>query len=447
MNTGSLRRRIIMTTLPVLAVVLAAVVTAVTLLYRASLDRDLERRLTAAAGAMRQAWPAGQAKQLAFTLALEGIATDIVTGPPNAADPATAAAASARPDVSVARHDSLLVVRHTLPDGTQITYSASEVQNDRAVQRLLAIEIAVSLAALAVATLLVMRAATTALHPLTEVARTARRIASGERSQRLRPSRTDTQLGGMAAAFDQMLDALEAAITRAEHAETAMRNFLADASHELRTPIAALQASAEVLLREQPPRPERDTIEASLARDAVRLGRLVDDVLGLARAETQQQFAELDLNALIRQLADQAAERAPGTRITLGLGDRAMVHGDPDALRRLMHNLLDNALAAVPRTGGAVSVSVQRTDEHIEVRITDNGPGIPDAERERIFERYVRLTRSVPGHGLGLAIARRIARLHHGDLVCDAAATGAAFTLHLPPAAAGNALTWRMRGG
>lgn len=432
MNTGSLRKRIILTTLPVLAVVLAAVVTAVTLLYRASLDGDLERRLTAAAGAMRDAWPAGQGKQLAFTLALEGIATDIGAGPSGAADASAGAAASTRPSVSAARRGSLLVVRQTLADGTQITYSASEKRNDQAVQRLLAIEVAVSAAALALAALLVLRAAAFTLRPLTEVARTARRIASGERSQRLRPSRTGTDLGSMAAAFDQMLDALEAAITRAEHAEATMRAFLADASHELRTPIAALQASAETLLREQPVRPERDAIEASLARDAARLGRLVDDLLGLARAETQHRLAQVDLGDVVRQLAAQAAARAPGTRMGLDLCDRAVVPADGDALRRLLRNLLDNALAAVPATGGVVNISAQRTNEQLHVLITDNGPGIPDSQRERIFERFVRLTRATPGHGLGLAIARRIARLHGGDLVCDASATGAAFSLYLP---------------
>jgi signal transduction histidine kinase len=211
-----------------------------------------------------------------------------------------------------------------------------------------------------------------------------------------------------------------------------MRTFLADASHELRTPIAALQATAETLLREQPARPERDGMEASVARDAARLGRLVDDLLGLARAETHHRFAPVDFNAVVRQTADQAARHAPSTRITLDLCQQSAIHGDADALSRLLRNLLDNAVAAVPPADGAISISVQRTNEHIEALITDNGPGIPGSQRERIFERFVRLTQASPGHGLGLAIARRIARLHDGDLICNASTTGAAFTLRLP---------------
>src|ERR1700680_2072639 len=385
MNTGSLRKRVALTPLPLLAVVLASVVASVTLLYRASLDRDLRHRLTVAATAMRTMWPVGQGKQLAFALALEGIATDIRPGPLNAGQAPAGEPPSAQPGASGASRSSLLVLRQTLPDGTQVTYSASETQNQHAVGQLLAIETGVSLAALAVTALLLLRATTTALQPLTQVARTALRITSGDRSQRLRPARTDTELGGMAAAFDQMVDALEAAIARAEHAEAGMRTFLADASHELRTPIAALQATAETLLREQPARPERDAIEASLARDAARLGRLVDDLLGLARAETRHRFAPVDLNAVIRQSAGHAARRAPSTRMTLDLGQQSTIHGDADALSRLFRNLLDNALAAVPPAGGAVSISVQRTDEHIEALITDNGPGIPHAQRERIF--------------------------------------------------------------
>jgi two-component system, OmpR family, sensor kinase len=248
-NTGSLRKRAVLTTLPLLAVVLVAVVTVVTLLYRSSLDSDLRHRLAAAASVMRQAWPAGQGKQVAFSLALQGVATDIRAGPLNAGG----APANTPSGSDAAQRGSLLVMRQTLPDGTQITYSASEQETQSAVRRLLVIEAAVSLAALAVMALLLLRATTTALQPLTQVAQTALRISSGDRSQRLRPGRTDTELGSMAEAFDQMVDALDAAIARAERAEAGMRTFLADASHELRTPVAGPAGNR----RNTPPRAAR----------------------------------------------------------------------------------------------------------------------------------------------------------------------------------------------
>ena len=213
-----------------------------------------------------------------------------------------------------------------------------------------------------------------------------------------------------------------------------MRTFLADASHELRTPIAALQATAETLLREQPDRPERDAIEATLAREAARLGRLIDDLLGLARSESQQQFVLVDLAEIARQAADHTAHRATNVRITLRPCAPSPVLGDPGALHRLLLNLLDNAVAAVPSSDPTVSVSIRPLDGYIETTITDNGPGIPDTQRQRIFERFARLDPRTPGHGLGLAIARRIARHHGGELTCEPSPTGATFRLLLPSA-------------
>jgi signal transduction histidine kinase len=411
--------RIAVLTLPLLAAALAVVAAAVTVLYSASLDHDLRGRLSAAAAAMSQAWPAGQGKTLAPALALEGISTSI-GGPHRTSGPA----------VSV--HGSLLVLRQTMADGTTITYTASRSQAAGSVRQLLLIQVAVSLAVLALTALLVLRGTRMAVRPLADIARTALRIAAGDRAVRLRPTRCTTELGRMAAAFDQMVDAMDAAIGRAERAETTMRTFLADASHELRTPIAALQASAETLLREQPPRPERDALEASLARDAARLGRLAGDLLGLARVEARHQFVPVDLGALARDAADRIASRAPHVQITLILAERPVVSGDPDALARLLANVIGNALAAVPATGPAIAITIAAGPDLIELRVTDNGPGVPGCERDRIFERFHRLGTGTPGHGLGLAISRRIAREHAGDLVCLPSDTGASFALTLP---------------
>jgi two-component system OmpR family sensor kinase len=423
-NAGSLRTRVAVVTLPLLAAVLVAVAATVAILYRTSLDHDLRGRLTAAAAAMSQAWPSGQGKSLVPALALEGISTAI-------SGPRRPSAASIATTVFSAR-GSLLELHQTLPDGTTVRYSASENQISDALSRLILIEVAVSLGALALAALLLLQGTKVAVRPLTDIAQTALRIAAGDRTIRLRPAHTDTEVSRLAAAFDQMVDALDGAIGRAERAEAAMRAFLADASHELRTPIAALQASAETLLREQPSRPERDMIEASIARDAARLGRLAGDLLGLARLEALHQFVPLELGSLAREAIARIARRAPGVQITLLPGGPLTVAGDPDALPRIVANLLDNALAAVPAVAGAITITLTSNQDDAEIRITDNGPGIPEAERERVFDRYHRLDNSTPGHGLGLAIARRIAREHGGDLVCRPSVTGAEFSLTLP---------------
>jgi signal transduction histidine kinase len=422
MKTGSLRARVIVTTLTLLAIVLAAVVTAVTLAYRARLDGDLRNRLKDAGAAVEHAGSPGDAKPLVAGLALEGIATRIKP-------PAGRKTSDNRPTIQT--HGSLLTLQEGLPDGTRVSFSASRASIDHAVTNLLLIELLVAAGALAVATLLVVRGTRTALRPLSAVIETATRIAHGDTKLRLEPSRTDTELGSLAAAFDRMVGALDAAIEEARASDAATRRFLADASHELRTPVAALQASVETLLREQPERPERDRLEAAVARDSERLGRLVDDLLGLARLEARPTRVVVDLATLAGPLVEDAHERAPRASIILNADSNTTVRGDPDALERIFSNLIDNALTAT-QARGRIDVQLRGRNGYVEAQVTDDGPGVPEHERQRIFDRFVRLDPNKPGHGLGLAIARRIAQQHEGDLTCDDSASGASFTLRLP---------------
>jgi len=432
MKTGSLRARVSLTILGVLAIVLAAVVTAVTLAYRAKLESDLRSRLSGAASAVEHARSPLALKVLAPGFALEGIAINVTSATlARPGERASRALVGMRPGATVRARGSLLVLDEVFGNGTRISFSASNASVDHAVTSLLLVELLVAGAALALATLLVLRGTRTALRPLSTVIETATRIAAGDTKLRLNPSRTDTELGSLAVAFDQMLDALEAAIDEARASDAATRRFLADASHELRTPIAALQASVETLLREQPQRPERDRLEAAVARDSERLGRLVDDLLGLARLEAHAAHAATDLTSIARTLVDEARARAPRTTITLDAEDNMTISGDRDALERVLGNLVDNALAATA-PAGRIDVQLRRRSGYVEALVMDDGPGVPERERERIFERFVRLDPDKPGHGLGLAIARRIAHQHHGELTCDPVPNGASFTLQLP---------------
>jgi signal transduction histidine kinase len=435
MKTGSLRTRVSLITLTLLTVVLSVVVAAVTLAYRSKLDGDLHRRLAAAGTAVEHAGSGAAAKPLVQGLALEGIATSIESAVrPLPAGKRGLVSPPLKTGSFIRTRGSLLVLSEMLPDKTEVTFSASRGSVDRAVMSLLRVELLVAACALALATLLVLRVTRTALRPLSQVVETATRITAGDSKRRLEPSRTDTELGSMAAAFDRMVDALEAAVEDARASEAATRRFLADASHELRTPIAAVQARVETLLREQPQRPHRDRLEAALAREVARLGRLVDDLLSLARLEARPRREPITLAALATTAVEEASTRAPRAQLTVTADKDASVEGDPDALARVLRNLLDNSLAAIPPEG-SVHVQVERRDGHVEAQVCDNGPGVPEAERERIFERFVRLDASRPGSGLGLAIARRIARQHGGDLTCNAKEQGASFTLTLPTAA------------
>jgi len=135
----------------------------------------------------------------------------------------------------------------------------------------------------------------------------------------------------------------------------------------------------------------------------------------------------------VRPLVEDARMRAPDAAIALRADNDALVSGDPDALERVLRNLIENALAAI-KPNGQIDVQLRRRNGYAEAHIADDGPGIPEQDRKRIFERFVRLDPSKPGHGLGLAIARRIAHQHDGDLTCNATPTGASFTLRLPTA-------------
>jgi signal transduction histidine kinase len=211
-----------------------------------------------------------------------------------------------------------------------------------------------------------------------------------------------------------------------------MRTFLSDASHELRTPVAALQATAERLLRDQPPRPDRDAIEAQLARDSGRLGHLIDDLLNLARLDARERphREPVDLAELASAAVAATSTTDPAVRVELVTNGPVPATGDRDALLRAVRNLLDNAFAV----GDTVVVEVTETANGSTMSVSDNGPGVPADQRDRIFEPFVRLPRSPRGGtGLGLAIVRRTIESHGGTITCDPSPTGGArFTLQLP---------------
>jgi two-component system, OmpR family, sensor kinase len=432
-KTGSLRARVTVTTLALLVVVLAGVIAAVTIAYRSSRQGDLAGQLHAAADQFRDTPPGAATKILIGNLARQGIAVDV--RPSSLAGPAATPAASDQVAVNPGElSSSLVLLDQVLPDGTHVTLSASNAAIDGDVRQLLTIEILVAIAALLLAALLIRRVTGAALRPLADVSRTAARIAGGKTSERLRPTRPDTELGSMAAAFDDMVGALEAAVRQAKDSEATMARFLADASHELRRPIAAVQATAETLLREQPRRPTRDALEAALAGDAARLGRLVDDLLSLARldAPAPARSANVDLSVLAEAAIADTNSRALGGDISLDVSGAAAVKGDPDAISRIIRNLLENAVAAAG-PAGHVRLRVAKDAREARLSVEDDGPGVPATERERIFDRFVRLVPGTPtGSGLGLSIARRIARQHHGDLTCDGVERGARFILRLP---------------
>ena len=238
------------------------------------------------------------------------------------------------------------------------------------------------------------------------------------------------------AALARALVLLDRAVSEARASEAAMRTFLADASHELRTPVAALQATAERLLRDQPARPARDAIEAQLARDSGRLGHLIDDLLNLARLDARERPHREPVDLADLASAAVAATRTtdPAAHVELVTAGPVPATGDRDALLRAVRNLLDNAFAVAD----TVVVEVTQTANGPTMSVTDNGPGVPADQRERIFEPFVRLggrapqTRATAPASGSRSSAGRSNRTAARSRATPRPTGGARFTLRLP---------------
>ena len=211
---------------------------------------------------------------------------------------------------------------------------------------------------------------------------------------------------------------------------TAQRRFLADAAHELRTPITALRLQLQLLRRSSDPA-EREEAMGELESGITRAQRLVEQLLQVARTEpdgapTHQ--APVDLGQLVRSVVGTLSIKAEQRDIDLGAAAPAgiVIEGDVEQLTVLLNNLIENALRHAPH-GGVVDVEAWLHDACAELRVIDGGSGIPDAERERVFDCFYRgndgpaMSHEGGGSGLGLAIVRAIAQRHH-----------AAVSLHTP---------------
>jgi heavy metal sensor kinase len=270
------------------------------------------------------------------------------------------------------------------------------------------------------------------LRPLAEIATQARTITARAPESRLVVPDAGAELEDVAASFNRVLDRLGTALST-------QRRFMADASHELRTPVSIMATAAEVTLS-QPRRDEheyRDAL-AVVAQQSSRLARLVDDMLVLARADAggyPVNRAELDLDAVvdgcIRELAAQAA--AKRIHVTSRLVPIS-VTADEALLRRMLLNLLGNALTYTP-ADGAVDVQIVPLDGAVSIHLADTGPGIALDDRERVFERFVRLdpARAQGGAGLGLSIARWVAEAHGGRVeLLSSGPEGSVFAATIP---------------
>lgn len=365
----------------------------------------------------------------------------VVIGPDGSrltADPASPSLGTGPPAPGDRLGEPVVTREVELDGGVTVQVQATRAGVERTMDRVLLLEIIGSVAVLSLMLVLLVRASRMLLGPIDTVVETARSIAAGRTKQRLRPDRPDTELGRMAVAFDEMLDSLEAAIEQsreaeadARDAEARSRRFLADAAHQLRTPIAGLRASVDSLMRTSDPSQVERLLE-NLARETARTGRLVNSLLRVAELDRGGPIerTRVDLADIARAEVERSRILTPGLEIVIGGSDGPVeVDANGDAIAEALSNLLDNARRhALERVEVVV---VESLDEAI-VSVRDDGLPVPEGLEERVFERFASFD-DRGGSGLGLPIARSIARSHGGDVVY----TDRAFALRLPKPSAG----------
>ncbi|MCU1490055.1 MAG: phoR [Acidimicrobiaceae bacterium] len=317
---------------------------------------------------------------------------------------------------------------------------ASPINNiENTLSQLMVVELAVTGGALLGAILLGLWLVRVGLRPLRDVERTAEAIAGGDLEHRAPHANARTEVGRMAGAFNVMLERIETLVGDLRSSEHRLRRFVSDASHELRTPIAAVSAYAQLYARGAVSE-ERDVqrVMRGIERESGRMGRLVEDLLLLAKLDEHRPFDSepVELVGLAAEAVETSILVGPDWPVTLVAGDSVEVLGDRGALRQVLDNLLGNVRSHTPAgTQTTVNVSVNGSDAILEV--ADNGPGITEEQSELIFERFFRSdasrSRETGGAGLGLSIVAAIVHAHGGRVeAVGRPGGGAVFRVTLP---------------
>ncbi|GGU58098.1 sensor histidine kinase [Lentzea flava] len=304
-------------------------------------------------------------------------------------------------------------------DDVELVAVADQSEVDRAVGDLRVAFLLISLGALilvGMAGYALVRASTRALE---EVEQVAGEIAAGDLSRRVPVRRPGSEVGRLASALNTMLGQIEQAFAVRVSSENRMRQFVADASHELRTPLTSIRGYAE--LYRQGAAPDAGEVLRRIEDQAARMGVLVEDLLQLARLDSEQPLtlSTVDLVVLVTDAVHEARVRDPQRSVSLDLpGVPVLVDGDDARVRQVLTNLLDNALTHTP---AGSPIEVRLTPDVIEV--ADHGPGMEPEQAARVFERFYRVdpARGPGGAGLGLAIVAALVAAHGWRVEVDTA--------------------------
>lgn len=305
-----------------------------------------------------------------------------------------------------------------VPQGTLISALSLNPTNDT-LASLRRIEFLASLAVVLAAGILALVLVKRGLRPLAKMAETADAIASGDLTRRVPEASTDTEVGRLGVALNEMLTQIEGAFDMKTASEERLRQFVADASHELRTPLTSIRGYSELLRRGGfSDETGRQKALQRIEDEATRMGGLVEDLLLLAQLDRGRPLrAEpVDLGAICADAVDDTNALEHDHLLMIEAGQPVIVLGDPERVTQVAHNLVRNALMHTP-AGTTVTVSVGTQGHEGYLRVSDNGPGVNALTASRIFDRFYRedSSRTGMGTGLGLAIVRAIAEALHGS--------------------------------
>lgn len=328
----------------------------------------------------------------------------------------------------------------SLPSNGQLLVAVPLDDTVATLHRLLAIEVAVTVAALITAAALGWWLVRVGLHPLAEVEATADAIADGDLDRRVPGDDAKTEVGHLALAFNTMLGRIQDAFAARDATEARLRRFVADASHELRTPVAAVSAYAELFERGANVRPDDlGRVMTGIRAETARMGDLVEDLLLLARLDEGRPLEQdpVELVTVAAQAIDSSRAVGPDWQMRLDAAHPVEVMGDAARLRQVFDNLLGNVRSHTPPET-ATTVRLFEDGDEAVIEVADNGPGLDPEQAEKVFERFYRVeasrSREHGGAGLGLAIVAAIVGAHGGTVHAGSSfeQAGAVFTVRLP---------------
>ena len=334
------------------------------------------------------------------------------------------------------------VIAQRLPTGLGTIVVAQSFEDiDRTLLRLQGLFILIGLAMIIFIALASRKVITVGLRPLATVEATAERIAEGDLTARLPDVKPNTEVGRLVSTLNTMLGRIEESFSARVESESKLRRFVADASHELRTPITAIRGFAE-LHRQGAVTGEEKTKEliGRIENESKRMGSLVEDLLLLARLDQSREMkAEpVNLSKLVSDAVESARAAGPDHLVNFDHAEEEIYAlGDNDRIHQVVANLLANARTHTP-AGTKIDVSVIQSEDGVRIRIADNGPGLSEKDQGRIFERFYRADASRvrtdgEGTGLGLSIVDAVMRAHAGQVSVESElGKGAAFTLFFP---------------